>query len=126
MVTVRYFAAAARPPDRDRDVAGRSVGDLVASMVRSMAGLQNVLARCSLLAAGVRVSDERRSLPTGHVDVLPPFAAAEAARTFTARQSSVRPVTQGDRAGRTACERTARAATRTTGDPSRCARCMMV
>jgi len=48
----------------------------VASMVRSHGpGLQNVLARCSLLAAGLRVSDDATLLADGvTVDVLPPFA----------------------------------------------------
>lgn len=77
MVTVRYFAAAAEAAGVTTEtLPAGSVGDLVASMVRSHGpGLQNVLARCSLLAAGVRVSDDATLLADGvTVDVLPPFA----------------------------------------------------
>jgi sulfur-carrier protein len=77
MVTVRYFAAAAEAAGVTTEtVSAGSVGDLVASMVRSHGpGLQNVLAWCSLLAAGVRVSDDATLLADGvTVDVLPPFA----------------------------------------------------
>jgi molybdopterin synthase sulfur carrier subunit len=77
MVTVRYFAAAAEAAGvRTETLQAGSVGDLVASMVRSHGpGLQNVLARCSLLAAGVRVADNATLLADGvTVDVLPPFA----------------------------------------------------
>jgi len=77
MVTVRYFAAAAEAAGvATETLPAGSVGDLVASMVRSHGpGLQDVLARCSLLAAGVRVSDEATLLADGvTVDVLPPFA----------------------------------------------------
>ena len=76
-VTVRYFAAAAEAAGVETEVlpAG-SVGDLVAAMVRSHGpGLQHVLARCSLLAAGVRLSDDATLVAGGvTVDVLPPFA----------------------------------------------------
>jgi len=77
MVTVRYFAAAAEAAGVTTEtLPAGSVGDLVASMVRSHGpGLQNVLARCSLLAAGLRVSDDATLLADGvTVDVLPPFA----------------------------------------------------
>ena len=77
MVTVRYFAGAAEAAGVTTEtLPAGSVGDLVASMVRSHGpGLQNVLARCSLLAAGVRVSDDATLLADGvTVDVLPPFA----------------------------------------------------
>ena len=77
MVTVRYFAAAAEAAGVTTEtLPAGSVGDLVASMVRSHGqGLQNVLAWCSLLAAGVRVSDDATLLADGvTVDVLPPFA----------------------------------------------------
>jgi molybdopterin synthase sulfur carrier subunit len=77
MVTVRYFAAAA-------EAAGVSVetlqGDSVVELIQAMVdahgpGLQSVLARCSLLASGVRVSDDATPLSDGDtVDVLPPFA----------------------------------------------------
>jgi molybdopterin synthase sulfur carrier subunit len=77
VVTVRYFAAAAEAAGvRTETLSAESLGDLVASMVGSHGpGLQKVLARCSLLAAGVRVSDDATLLADGvTVDVLPPFA----------------------------------------------------
>jgi molybdopterin synthase sulfur carrier subunit len=77
MVTVRYFAAAAEVAGVTTEtLSAGSGGALVASMVhRHGPGLQKVLERCSLLAAGVRVSDDATPLADGvTVDVLPPFA----------------------------------------------------
>jgi len=77
MVTVRYFAGAAEAAGLATETfSAGSVGDLVASMAhRHGPGLQKVLAQCSLLAAGVRVSDDATPLTDGvTVDVLPPFA----------------------------------------------------
>jgi molybdopterin converting factor small subunit len=77
VITVRYFAAAA-------EAAGATVaryevataGELRAAMVaRHGDGLARVLARCSLVAAGIRVADDGTVLADGiTVDVLPPFA----------------------------------------------------
>ena len=77
VVTVRYFAAAAEAAGVESEtVPASSVGELVAWMVRSHGPvLQRVLARCSLLAAGVRVHDDATPLADGvTVDVLTPFA----------------------------------------------------
>lgn len=77
MITVRYFAAAAEAtgvPAETLDVA--TVGELRAAMLAAHGdGLARVLARCSLLASGTRVSDDGTVLAEGiTVDVLPPFA----------------------------------------------------
>lgn len=76
-VRVRYFAAAAEAagtPEEQHTV--RTVGELRRAMVeRHGDRLARVLERCSLVAAGVRVSAEDSPLTDGvTVDVLPPFA----------------------------------------------------
>lgn len=77
MVTVRYFAAAAEAAGVfTESLHVDSVGELTQAMVRTHGPvLASVLARCSLLASGVRVSDDAAPLSDGDtVDVLPPFA----------------------------------------------------
>jgi len=77
LVTVRYFAAAAEAAGvMTETLQAVTVGALVAAMVESHGpGLATVLARCSLLAAGVRVAEDATPLADGvTVDVLPPFA----------------------------------------------------
>jgi molybdopterin converting factor small subunit len=77
VITVRYFAAAAEAAGataEQHDVA--TVGELRAAIVAAHGdGLARVLARCSLLAVGSRVTDDDAVLADGiTVDVLPPFA----------------------------------------------------
>ena len=76
-VTVRYFAAAQEAAGVTAEVLdAATTGELRAAMVAAHgAGLERVLTRCSLLAAGVRVGAQDVPLPDGvTVDVLPPFA----------------------------------------------------
>ena len=76
-VTVRYFAAAAEAAATTSEtLTATTAGELRAAMVTAHgADLEWVLTRCSLLAGGVRVSDDSTPLPAGStVDVLPPFA----------------------------------------------------
>ncbi len=76
-VTVRYFAAAAEAAGTTSEpVRAGDVGELRAAMVAAHgADLARVLTRCSLLAAGVRLTADDTPLPAGStVDVLPPFA----------------------------------------------------
>ena len=76
-VTIRYFAAAAEAAGMPTQtlVAG-TAGSLRAAMVAAHGpALERVLARCSLLADGVRLEDDASVVPPGAtVDVMPPFA----------------------------------------------------
>lgn len=77
MITVRYFAAAAEAAGTGTDdVVAGTAGELRAAVVaRRGAELGRVLARCSLLADGVRLADDAAPVRDGStVDVLPPFA----------------------------------------------------
>lgn len=75
-VTVRYFAAAAEAAGTATEtVDATTAGELRAAMVAAHgADLERVLTRCSLLADGVRLSDDAAPLTGATVDVLPPFA----------------------------------------------------
>jgi molybdopterin synthase sulfur carrier subunit len=77
LVTVRYFAAAAEAAGVTTEtLPAGTVGALIAAMTKAHGpGLELVLARCSLLAAGIRVAEDATPLADGvTVDVLPPFA----------------------------------------------------
>ncbi|MBU4215809.1 MAG: MoaD/ThiS family protein [Actinobacteria bacterium] len=77
VVTVRCFAGGAEAAGLSTEsLPAGTVGELVDLMVdRHGPDLQRVLTRCSLLAGGVRVSDQTTTLADGAtVDVLPPFA----------------------------------------------------
>ena len=77
MTTVRYFAAAA-------DAAGVATEQLATGSLAELRGqlasrhgdaFAAVLAQCSVLADGVRLTDDSARLgPNAVVDVLPPFA----------------------------------------------------
>ena len=76
-VTVRYFAAAQEAAGVAAEMLdAATTGELRAAMVAAHgAGLERVLTRCSLLAAGVRIGTQDVALSDGvTVDVLPPFA----------------------------------------------------
>ena len=77
MITVRLFAAAAEAAGTARaQVPAATLGELRAHLVAAHGSeLGRVLERCSLLADGVRLSDDAAPLAAGGtVDVLPPFA----------------------------------------------------
>lgn len=77
MITVRYFAAAAEAAGLGTEqLAAATVGELRAAMLAAHgAALEQVLARCALLADGLRLADDASPLRDGRtVDVLPPFA----------------------------------------------------
>ena len=77
-VTVRYFAAAAEAAGVLVDTLDgvRTAGEVRAAVVAAHGpALERVLARCSLLAAGVRLDHDDAPVASGvTVDVLPPFA----------------------------------------------------
>jgi molybdopterin converting factor small subunit len=75
-VTVRYFAAAAEAAGTTTEtLAARTAGELRAAMEAAHGvDLARVLTRCSLLADGVRLSDDTTPVTGATVDVLPPFA----------------------------------------------------
>ena len=76
MITVRYFAGAAEAAGVDAEpLPGLTAGALRRAMVAAHGpDLARVLARCSLLADGVRVDDDAPVRDGATVDVLPPFA----------------------------------------------------
>lgn len=77
MITVRYFAAAAEAAGvATEQVPARTAGELRAALVAGHGPeLARVLARCSLLADGLRLADDAAPVADGGtVDVLPPFA----------------------------------------------------
>ena len=80
MITVRYFAgarAAAGVPSEDLELTdGATVADAL-DLITARHGkqLSKVLAACSFLLDSVVVRDQTVPLPpSGHLDVLPPFA----------------------------------------------------
>ena len=76
-VIVRYFAAAAEAAGvATETITASTAGELRAAMTSAHGeDLARVLARCSLLAAGVRLEgDDDPVLDGVTVDVLPPFA----------------------------------------------------
>ncbi|WP_199424966.1 MoaD/ThiS family protein [Actinotalea solisilvae] len=75
-VTVRYFAAAAEAAGTSTEQTPAGTADAVrAALVAAHgAGLERVLARCALLADGVRVAGEDPVPAGATLDVLPPFA----------------------------------------------------
>lgn len=77
VVDVRYFAGAAEAAGTDAEqVEAATAHELRVALVAAHGpGLERVLARCSLLADGVRLEDPATPLRPGvTVDVLPPFA----------------------------------------------------
>jgi len=76
VITVRYFAAAAEAAGIDTEqLAAGSAAQVSAAMVAAHGSdLDRVLARCALLADGVRVEGDDPVPRGATLDVLPPFA----------------------------------------------------
>lgn len=76
MITVRYFAGAAEAAGVDSEQVAPGTAEAVRRALAEAHGpvLAGVLARCSLLADGVRVDGDSPVPDGATLDVLPPFA----------------------------------------------------
>ena len=76
MATIRWFGAAAGAAGCDIEpTAAATLGGALEGAAAAHPGLDDVLARCSVLLDGVRAEDPATPLTAGAtIDVLPPFA----------------------------------------------------